>query len=340
MFVDSMQGQRNTDLLHGGNLASVQEQFPKAPLPWLDLSTGINPWPFPYSRLSSDVFEKLPTAALQQRALTAASTAFGCGADHIALTAGSQAAIQLLPSLHPSKRVAIVAPTYSEHALCWRRAGAEITEISFLPDRADAFDTVVVVNPNNPDGRIHSRRDLKQLASDLSKRGGHLVVDEAFADIDNTTSLVGDDLPTNVALLRSFGKFFGLAGIRLGAIIGSPTLIAVATTQMGPWAVSGPALEIGAQAYESTSWQVSMRAKLTEAANALDAALTATGIEVSGGTTLFRWVKFKDAHTTWQVLASKGIYVRRFAWSTTHLRFGIPVNDSERQRLIEALRAA
>lgn len=330
--------QRTADLLHGGNLASVQTLFPNAPQPWLDLSTGINPWPFAYDRLGAETFEKLPTASLQQRTLTAAANVFGCLPEQLTLTPGSQAAIQLMPLLRPAKRVGIVTPTYSEHALSWRRSGAEVVETSALPDRRDRFDAVVVVNPNNPDGRIHAHSDLKQLAADLARTGGHLVVDEAFADVDSTISLAADpDIP-NLALLRSFGKFFGLAGIRLGAIIGSPALATAASAQLGPWAVSGPALEIGAQAYENIGWQTSMRARLAEATHTLDAALGSVGITVASGTALFRWIKTDDAHHAWRTLAGKGIYTRRFDWSSTHLRLGIPATDDDRQRLIEALR--
>lgn len=330
---------KDIDLLHGGNLASVQTLFPDAPLPWLDLSTGINPWPFAYTPISAEAFTNLPAAALQQRATLAAVRAFGCEPEQIVLTPGSQAAIQLMPTLRPAKKVAIVTPTYSEHALSWRRSGAETIEISGLPHAHDGFDAVVVVNPNNPDGHIHSHDELTRLANDLARTGGHLIVDEAFADVDPSISLAARAFAPNIALLRSFGKFFGLAGIRLGAIIGAPSLVSTATAHMGPWAVSGPALEIAAQAYADTAWQSSMRARLADAANELDSALRATGVTPSGGTSLFRWIATEDAHHTWRVLVSKGIYTRRFAWSTTHLRIGIPASDSDQQRLIEALRA-
>ncbi|RYG38357.1 MAG: threonine-phosphate decarboxylase [Burkholderiales bacterium] len=329
---------RSADLLHGGNLASVQALFPDACLPWLDLSTGINPWPFAYASVSAEAFEKLPTASLQARAISAAANAFGCGSDRIVLTPGSQAAIQLMPLLCPMKRVGILGPTYSEHALSWLRAGAEVVQISALPNASENFDAVVVVNPNNPDGRIHSHDDLLRLASDLEKKGGHIVVDEAFADTDRHISLAATELPSNVALLRSFGKFFGLAGVRLGAIISSPALVKAASLQMGPWAVSGPALEIGSQAYQNVEWQNSMRARLAEATFALDQALGSVGIPAVGGTTLFRWIKTNDAHHVWRTLAGRGVYTRRFAWSATHLRIGIPATDVDRQRLIEALR--
>jgi cobalamin biosynthesis protein CobC len=325
------------DLLHGGGLAGVMARYPDAPTPWIDLSTGINPWPYPHTGLSADALAKLPDTPMQQRARKAAAAAFGCAPEHVALTAGSQAAIQLAPLLHPARRVAIVSPTYSEHAQSWARSSAEIIEVSNLPDARDRFDAVIAVNPNNPDGRIHSRADLLALAADLSARGGCLIVDEAFADLDPAISIANAAGADGLIVLRSFGKFYGLAGLRLGAILAPNPLIARAKALLGPWPVSGPALAIAARAYDDTAWQTATRTRLTAAAASLDTALQRHGLEVTGGTSLYRWIKTPNAHALWRRLAERGVYVRRFSWTTTHLRIGLPADEAALSRLIEAL---
>ncbi|WP_342360768.1 threonine-phosphate decarboxylase CobD [Terrarubrum flagellatum] len=329
----------NADLAHGGALGEVMRAFPDAPTPWLDLSTGINPWPYPHSNIATSAFTALPDAGLERDGIDAMARAWNCAPETIALTAGSQAAIQILPRLFPSRRVAIIVPTYSEHAIVWRSAGAVVKEVDGLASAAHEFDTVVVGNPNNPDGRAYQPDALLRAAETLGSRGGRLIVDEAFADLQPDISLAQHAGAASIIVLRSFGKFFGLAGVRLGAIVASPDVIASARKLLGPWPVSGPALDLARRAYRDDAWRDATLARLRKAADDLDRALRAGGVEPVGGTDLFRWAACADAHATWRQLAARGIYVRRFSWSRDRLRFGLPREVTDFDRLTSALRA-
>lgn len=317
-----------SDLTHGGALDAMRTAFPAAPGPWLDLSTGINPWPYPV-KLSPEHMARLPDADLERSAREAAARFFGASTDCVALTPGSQAAIQMLPRLTGAKKPAILQPAYGGHVEAWRASGVSLQEVRVPRPEHDAL---IVVNPNNPTGITVSASALATLAT----RGGHLIVDEAFAEIAPGVSCAAQAGAAGLIVLRSFGKFFGLAGLRLGTLLSTPDLIQRAREMMGPWPVSGPALEAAAQAYGDTAWIDATRARLVDAAAKLDDVLKRRGLAVEGGTALFRFVRC-DAPVLWARLARAGIYARRFAWSTTHLRFGLPLDDAALERLEAAL---
>jgi cobalamin biosynthetic protein CobC len=258
------------------------------------------------------------------------------GADLVA-AAGTQALIQWLPHLAGHGPVAVVGPTYNEHALAWHEAGHEviaITDLAALPDRAVH---VVIVNPNNPDGRIADHMMLAAVAAKLRQRGGWLVIDEAFADVDPAISAVSLRATLPVIVLRSFGKFYGLAGLRLGFAIAAPDLVQRIATALGAWAVSGPALHVGAAALRDEAWAGRMRQQLTEHATRLDYILAQAGCKPIGGTSLFRLVRHPDARYLHVQLARQHVWVRRFEEAADRLRFGLPPDDAALGRLADAL---
>ncbi|HYD06243.1 MAG TPA: aminotransferase class I/II-fold pyridoxal phosphate-dependent enzyme, partial [Reyranella sp.] len=193
-------------MIHGGDLGEVIRRFPGAPRPWIDLSTGINPVPYPVPPLSDAAWTRLPSRADEEALIEAAMTRYRVPSRRMIVAApGTQALIQILPRLLPPSRVAIVGPTYEEHQTCWRRAGHEVHIVPMLQDS----DVVVLVNPDNPTGRLYSPKELAYIA-------GFLVVDEAFIDfLPREASVAG----RNAVVLRSFGKTYGLAGLRLGFAI-------------------------------------------------------------------------------------------------------------------------
>jgi cobalamin biosynthetic protein CobC len=198
----------------------------------------------------------------------------------------------------------------------------------------------VLVNPNNPDGRVIAKSALLDLADRLNRRDGLLVIDEAFADLmPAEASLTDATERPNIVVLRSFGKFFGLAGLRLGFALAAPRLARRLQAQLGPWAVSGPAVEIGATALADTAWQDAMRVRLAEAAQRLDALLTGTGLTLVGGTSLYRLTQRADADALFDHLGRAGIVVRRFAKDAIRLRWGLPKDEAQWQRLMAALAA-
>jgi cobalamin biosynthetic protein CobC len=327
---------------HGGDLARARTLFPDAPQPWIDLSTGINPIPYPLPPLPLSLWQRLPGAGEEAALLAAARTAYRVPSEAgIVAAPGTQILIDLLPRVLPALvaagSVAVLGPTYAEHALAWRKAGAEVSEPTTLTDMVAAA-TVVVVNPNNPDGRCLSLADLATLAVRCAARGGMLIVDEAFADFTPESSLL-PVLPPATIVLRSFGKTYGLAGVRLGFAIGEAAPMAALLAAMGPWAVAGPALAIGVQALADTEWLAEAGAARAADAARLDALLAPLG-RIVGGTTLFRLLATPQAPALFAHLGRHGLYVRRFQNEASWLRFGLPGDASAWERLEAALSSA
>ena len=315
---------------HGGDLAAAAARWGEVPGGWVDLSTGVNPWPIPLPALADRVWRRLPDAALDLDLRRAAARCFGAaGPDWVLAVPGSSAAIQALPRLRPPTTVAVVGPTYGEHAASWRAAGHSVREVE-SPAAAEGCTVAVVVNPNNPDGRVVP-------PADLAWRRDLLVVDEAFADAVPGTSVI-PVLGPGMMVLRSFGKFWGLAGLRLGFVVAAPELLAPLAAALGPWPVSGPALAVGAAALADTGWAEATRPRLAAAAARLDDILVAAGLTIVGGTPLFRLAAHAEAGALWNRLGAAGILVRAFADRPTLLRFGLPDGEAAWRRLDRALR--
>lgn len=328
---------------HGGSLALAERRFGRPALPWIDLSTGINPWHYPLPPLPPECWTRLPDRDAFDALLAAAAACYGVpDARFLVAGPGSQSLIQCLPRLLPRGRVAVVGPTYAEHARCWRLAGHDVSEVAGLPDAGAApeHDVVVVVNPNNPDGRRVDPGLLRRLAAAMASTGGLLVVDEAFADVDPAISMAPDAGMPGLCVLRSFGKFYGLAGLRLGFALGPPELAGRIEDDLGPWAVPGPALSIGRAALEDRAWAEGMRADLGRAAARLDGLLAARGLEVVGGTSLYRLVRDRRAGKLYEAMARRGILARPFDARPDWLRFGLPPGEEAEARLAEALAEA
>ena len=252
---------------------------------------------------------------------------------------GSQSAIQLLPRLRAATKVAVLSPTYNEHGSAWRDAGHEVYEVANLEEVDDDFSVLVVTNPNNPDGRFIDNNHLEVCRKNLARRGGWLVLDEAFADAAPNLSMASLCDRSGLLILRSFGKFFGLAGLRLGFVLAQASLSKKIIKAVGPWAVSGPALAVASEALADTKWQIKMQAQLAADSAKLDNFLTDAGIEVVGGTLLFRLGQIETASALFEALAKSGILTRRFENKFNLLRFGLPGTEEEWERLKQAITA-
>ncbi|MFC0342080.1 threonine-phosphate decarboxylase CobD [Paracoccus niistensis] len=311
---------------HGGNLDEARVAWGQGD--WIDLSTGINRQPYPLPELPPEAWTNLPTASARAALMEAAAAAFGTAAPGLAV-AGAQTAIQMIPLLESPRLARVLAPTYNEHAACLRQAGWRVEEVGEL-DALSGADLAIVVNPNNPDGRHYRREALRSLSV------GTLLVDESFADPAPDESLVVE-ASDRLLVLRSFGKFWGLAGLRLGFVYGGEEVIRRMSALAGPWPVSGPALEIGRIALGDLDWRRETIRRLSGEATRLDDLAASAGWALAGGTHLFRLYKTSGANKAQAALARHHIWTRRFPYSDTWLRLGLPGNESEWQRLGAAL---
>jgi cobalamin biosynthesis protein CobC len=325
-------------LAHGGDMAAARQMFPNAPEPFIDLSTGINPHPYPLPALPPEIFSRLPDRASVRRLATIAAQCYGApSADHAVPAPGTQILLPQVAALARPGCAAILRTTYAEHARAASLAGHSVTTVA-ESDELRGADLAIVVNPNNPDGRIVPKPTLLAISDALRPRGGILVVDEAFADVaPDGTSLSGEVDRGNIVVLRSFGKFFGLAGLRLGFALTAPNLVNQLDRSLGPWAVSGPAILTGTLALADETWRRRTLAALEEAAERLNVLLARSGLETIGGTSLFRLTRSAGAHELFNHLGRAGILVRHFAEDSTWLRWGHPHTEADWQRLSSAL---
>ncbi|MDP3844324.1 MAG: threonine-phosphate decarboxylase CobD [Oxalobacteraceae bacterium] len=329
-------------LEHGGNLRDAALRFGR-PLPdWLDLSTGINPQPYPVPALAVDVWHRLPE---NDPALALAACAY-YNAPRMLPVAGTQAAIQALPRLRalsnrPS-RVTVAAPSYAEHAHHWAQHGHQMRQVPYaeldaaVEGEVDACDVLVVCNPNNPTGATVAAERLLDWAERLAARGGWLVVDEAFGDMTPHNSVARWSERPGLIVLRSVGKFFGLAGLRLGFVAAQQPILTALADLLGPWAVSGPAQQIGRAALDDRDWQSAMRADLRAAGARLRQLLASHGI-ASSGSNLYQWWPQPQATEFWRHMAQRGIWVRLFTQASHGIRLGLPPDQAGWQRLEAAL---
>jgi cobalamin biosynthesis protein CobC len=312
---------------HGGGIDAAAARFGGPRADWLDLSTGINPVPYPLPRLDSGAWAALPDQTASQALERAARAFWQVPPDAAVLAAaGASALIARIPLLAPSGRVAIPAPTYNEHARAFALGGWDVVQDGPVAAR-------VVVNPNNPDGR---RWTAAQALGGVPP-GGLLVIDESFADTCADQSLIALSDQPGVIILKSFGKFWGLAGLRLGFAVGDPDLATRLSDMLGPWPVSGPALAIGTAALGDTDWTRTSRRRLSADAARLDGLLRAKGAIPLGGTDLFRLYDTPDAGDWQHRLATRQIWTRVFPYNSRWLRLGLPGPAESWARLEAAL---
>jgi len=316
---------------HGGNLDVALQRFRGEVRDWIDLSTGINRQPYPVGELPATCWSALPSRSSIQSLHRAAQQAYGTDAPILA-THGAQAAIQWLPHLAACGRARILSPTYNEYAAVFSAAGWEVTETSDLETLAGA-DIAVLANPNNPDGKQYEPSQLLALLP----RVGRLVIDESFADAVPGLSLAPHAGQSKLLILRSFGKFFGLAGLRLGFVIGDEADIAALAGLAGPWPISGAAIEIGNRALLDREWARATSARLERECLRLDAEATRLGWTLVGGTPLFRLYETGDANRAQERLARMHIWSRVFSHQKGWLRLGLPGSEAEWARLSAAL---
>ena len=318
-------------LEHGGNLHDAIRRYQRPRADWLDLSTGINPQPYPIPEIASDAWHRLPEPSTAL--LNAAQNYYG--APQLLPVAGTQAAIQGLPRLRAHSRVVIASPSYAEHAYQWKQAGHEVTEVPYaqLAAAADDCDVMVVCNPNNPTGERIAAEVLLRWATQLAAKGGWLIVDEAFGDVTPEASVASHTAQAGLIVLRSVGKFFGLAGLRLGFVAAHSELLKELADLLGPWTISGPAQQIGTTALSDRAWQLAMRQQLKDQGHRLQHLLVAYGVASTGCALYQYWPHARPAELAHH-MASHGIWIRHFIHG---VRLGLPPDEAGWQRLQQTL---
>ncbi|WP_438747806.1 threonine-phosphate decarboxylase CobD [Pararhizobium sp. O133] len=327
-------------IVHGGGVTEAAALFGGNPTDWLDLSTGINPNPVALPDIPISAWHRLPDRHLVDAARQAAARYYRCNSGQPVPVPGTQSVIQLLPRLVPSgRRIAIFAPTYGEYARVFSLAGYAVDAISSPDQLTPDHGLAIVVNPNNPTGRAYPPSELSALAKQLEKSGGLLLVDEAFGDAQPDLSIVpvaaGHD---NLIVFRSFGKFFGLAGLRLGFVIATDAVLSNFAEWLGPWSVSGPALVISRALMEGGTAPV--QAAILERKAGLDTVLRQAGLSIIGGTVLFTLIDHPRAEQLHEQLCHSHVLTRKFSYAPTWLRIGLAPDAAGDTRLEDALRLA
>jgi cobalamin biosynthesis protein CobC len=321
-------------LEHGGRLLQAVQRYGVPRQRWLDLSTGINPIAWQGAPLPIASWNRLPED--EDGLLEAAESYYG--APRLLPISGSQAAIQTLPRLRARSRVGVPALGYNEHAHRWKQAGHHVVHVpvELFGAAVDELDVLVVCNPNNPTGERVVPAQLLEWHARLSARGGWLVIDEAFADSTPETSVARFTDRDGLIVLRSLGKFFGLAGARVGFVLAKEPLLKALADWLGPWAVSGPSRMVARAALSDRTWQEETRARLRHDSQRLAEALTRYGLPPGGGCGLFQWACTARALEIHEALARQGILTRHFG-AVPSLRFGLPATPRDWERLEGAL---
>ncbi|HWJ19873.1 MAG TPA: aminotransferase class I/II-fold pyridoxal phosphate-dependent enzyme [Geobacterales bacterium] len=324
----------------GGRLDVALEVYPNAPQPWIDLSTAISPWSYPYPPLADSEMHRYPNEVALQRLTKAAKKAYRAPAVADAVPVpGVNLGLSVLPwFFREPKRVAVLAPEHSGHAAAWDAAGHSVSQIESM-DRVGNAAILIVVNPSNVDGSVVPHGDLAASLPPLKRRDGLLIVDETFADADPSHSLLPEVARLDYTLvLRSLGEFYGAAGIGLGFAVTSHPITERLRSALGAWPVSAQAMAFGEAALADTVWAESQRARLKEAAKAMDAALEAAGLRILGGQALFRLAACTSGRQLFSHLASQGILTWPFQ-DRNALRFGLPRDEEELSRIRQALQS-
>lgn len=315
-------------LEHGGNIDSASKQWGIAREKWLDLSTGVSPraWQ-PPTELPEHILRAMPYPS--EDLLNAARRYYN-NARPLALP-GSQAAIQLLPQCFTNARVLMPSLCYAEHAHHWQAHDCHYFKQAEPGALARAMqqhqpDVLLLVNPCNPCGFRYSRQTLLDLLAQQAARGGYLIVDEAFADTDPSES-IADVQHQRLIVLRSIGKFFGLAGLRLGFVLAADAMRQQLAELLGPWPVSGVSEYWGALALEDQQWQSEQRLRIQAWSHAQEQLLVdALGEDFvlrNSGLFISARVSQERVEAVYQQCAAQGILLRRFSEDPELLRLGL-----------------
>ena len=325
---------------HGGDLTEAQRLYNHILIDnWIDLSTGINSNSYDNLDIDLSDLDKLPTRYSYDKLISVAKSYYDvCDASGICISSGAQSLINILPYMfNIKKNIAILSPTYSEHALSWKKANFSIREINQI-DQISNEDIVVVTNPNNPDGLVYSHSNIEDIYGKIVINNGLLIIDESFIDVTPELSFVNKIKNRNIIVLKSFGKFFGLAGLRLGFAIGNQEQISNLKNMLGPWPASTIALSIATKAMLDINWIVSTRLSLLKLSKELNIILSTSGYNIIGSTAFFTLISMENVINLHSELADKGIWTRVFDYNNQWLRIGVPKDKKTLEYFYNAIK--
>ncbi len=320
---------------HGGQLQAASQHY-NIPLEnWLDLSTGISPFAYPLPPVPVKCWQRLPET---NDGLEVAAENY-YGSPFLLPVSGSQEAIQQLPYLFPiGQRVGIIKPAYHSHQQAWQRAGHHVMGLtsSEIEQKISEIDVLIIVNPTNPTAELFSPDTVMNWYKQLINNKGYLIIDEAFMDATPEQSVISKEPKPGLIVLRSIGKFFGLAGVRLGFVWAENEILEQLASKQDDWSVSHPARWAGALALGDTTWQQQQQRRLLISSKRLKTVLETKFKTCVFHAALFAYFKGDQAQSYHRKLAENGVLIRLFEQPLA-LRFGLPASNEQWQCLEGAL---
>ena len=325
---------------HGGDLSDavrVNRKIKK----WIDLSTGINPNAYNDFNIDKTVYSHLPSGNQLAELMSIARGYYNLNQEiKICAYQGAQGVINILPNIvnkNIHDTIQILTPTYTEHYRVWNDHGFKIRLVTNIENELDPSIPFVLVNPNNPDGKLFQPKYLEELWERIRKAGGFLILDESFMDGTPDMSFRFDNCRDNVIVIRSFGKFFGLPGLRLGFVYGDNHYINKVSSLVGPWPISSSSLLIARKAMLDTVWISATITDLKMKSTALSNFLHDQKLKTVGDCYFFKTIELDNASQMHKALANHGIWTRIFNYNQKWLRMGLTKNKFEFEYLANTI---
>ena len=321
-------------MIHGGGVWETGD-----PAEWLDFSANLRPegppaWVLETLRDTLEDIRYYPDLKMT-RARRGLAAFTGLPEEWILPTAGGTAAIDLALARF-SGCVYIRQPAFGEYV---RRAETRGRRHAAWNGTCGPEDTLILANPNNPDGSVRSREELLDLHEKVYAAGAELVADEAFIDYCPEYSLRKQVRP-GLTVVGSLTKILGIPGIRLGYLCAVPEAVRELEKQMLPWSLSAQAAETAARLPEHTG-EIRKDTELNrQRREAFGRRLKELGAEVAPSRSNFLLADFRrDMTEAAEKLKARGILVRTcgsFGLENSFLRLAVKT-ETENGRLIAAL---
>lgn len=253
-----------TRTFHGGDVYAAARELRRGLNRLLDFSASINPLgPSPAALRTishaSELLRHYPDPACWDLRQALASFWHRSPAEFL-IGNGSTELIHLLPAALQIRHLLVIGPTFSEYAAAMARSGGQVSMV--MAKRPDGYrapldqvfavpkkirktgtnavpiDAVLLCNPNSPTGYACDPAMVRKWARQAARRGLWCLVDETFAEYCEHVSILSEALPAQTIVLRSFTKFYGLPGLRVGYAVAKRKVIERIGDHQPPWSVN------------------------------------------------------------------------------------------------------